>query len=58
MTIPQRLARFIAGVIADFMADDNSDLFKIKQKLTGQTSNHGTTDVEILLPLKYLSHVW
>ena len=45
--------------IIDFLAkDDNSILFKLKQKVTGQTGNDGTKDVEIMVPLKYLSNFW
>ena len=35
-------------------ADTNS--FKIKENITGQTDNKGTNDVEIMVPLKYLSN--
>ena len=45
-----------AGVIADFIADDNSDLFKFKQKLTDQTGDADTIDVGIMVPLKYLNN--
>ena len=33
-------------------------MFKIKEKVTGQTGNNGTKDVEIIVPLKYLSNFW
>ena len=37
----------------------NSELFKSKVKITGKTSNNGNTkDVEIIVPLKYLSNFW
>ena len=31
---------------------------KQKQKMTGQTENNGTKDVQIMVPLKYLSNFW
>ena len=37
-------------------ADTNS--FKIKEKITGQTGSNGTKNVEIMVPLKYLSNFW
>ena len=37
----------------------NSKSFKSKVKITGKTSNNGNTkDVEIIVPLKYLSNFW
>ena len=43
--------------IADFhAADNNSHSFKFQQKITGQTENSETKDVEVMLPLKYLSN--
>ena len=30
-------------------------MFKIKEKITGQTGNSGTEDIEIMVPIKYLS---
>ena len=35
-----------------------TDSFKFKAKITGQTGNNGTKDVEIMVPLKYLSNFW
>ena len=32
--------------------------FILKQKITGQTNNDGTINVEIMVPLKYLSNFW
>ena len=47
------------GNIIDFAADSNNNAsFKFKQKITGQTGNSGTKDVEIMVPLKYLSNFW
>ena len=43
--------------IIGFLDDNsNSTLFKLKQKIKGQTRNGGTKDVEIMVPLKYLSN--
>ena len=37
----------------------NSESFKSKVKITGKTPNNGNTkDVEIIVPLKYLSNLW
>ena len=37
----------------------NSESFKSKVKMTGKTPNNGNTkDVEIIVPLKYLSNFW
>ena len=35
-----------------------TDSFNFKVKFTGQTGNNGTKDVEIIVPLKYLSNFW
>ena len=45
--------------IVDFPVNNNtSTSFKFKQQITGQTGNSGTKDVEIMIPLKYLSNFW
>ena len=45
------------GDIIDFLANnDNSILFKFKEKITGQTKSDGTNDVEILVLLKKVSN--
>ena len=41
-----------------FSEDNTTDSFKFKAKITGQTGNDGTKDVEIMVPLKYLSNFW
>ena len=47
------------GNINNFPANNNnSTSFKFKQQITGQTGNGGTKDVEIMVPLKYLSNFW
>ena len=33
-------------------------MFNLKVKLTGQTGDNGTKNVEIMVPLKYLSNFW
>ena len=35
-----------------------TDSFDFKAKITGQTEDDGTKDVEIMVPLKYLSNFW
>ena len=48
-----------ANAITDFnAASATTDLFKIKVKITGQIGNNGTRNVEIMVPLKYLSNFW
>ena len=41
----------INGVIVDFPDDNDSVLFRFKPKITGQTGNDGTNDVQITVPL-------
>ena len=33
-------------------------MFKFKQQIKGHTGSSGTKDVEIIVPLKYLSNFW
>ena len=54
--IPARNAN--DGEIIAFDANNLTDSFKFKTKITGQTGNDGTKDVEIIVPLKYLSNFW
>ena len=44
--------------IEEFTAGNTSDSFNFKAKITGQTGNNGTKDVEIIVPLKCLSNFW
>ena len=44
------------GTIDDFPG--NCAWFRFKQKITGSTGNEGTQNVEMMVPLKYLSTVW
>ena len=41
-----------------FAEGNLTDSFKFKAKITGRTGNNGTKDVEIMVPLKYLSNFW
>ena len=41
-----------------FAANNVTDSFNFKAKITGQTEDDGTKDVEIMIPLKYLSNFW
>ena len=49
-------ARNANGEIIIFSEDNTTDSFKFKANITGQTGNGGTKDVEIMVPLKYLSN--
>ena len=45
--------------IINFPPDNNNSiLFKVKEKITGQAENYGTKYVEIMVPSKYLSNIW
>ena len=44
--------------ITQFTGGNTTDSFNFKVKLTGQTGNDGTKDVEIMVLLKYLSNFW
>ena len=46
------------NAIIIFAENDLTDSFNFKVKFTGQTGNNGTKDVEIMVPLKYLSNFW
>ena len=46
------------GNIVDFSGANASDSFNVKTKITGQTNDNGRIDVEIMVPLKYLSNFW
>ena len=51
-------AVYNAGNIVDFNGANTTDSFNFKTKITGQTNNNGRIDVEIMVPLKYLSNFW
>ena len=44
--------------ILNFAANNLTDSSNFKVKFTGQTDDDGTIDVEIMVPLKYLSNFW
>ena len=44
--------------ITEFTAGNTTDSFNFKAKITGQTGNDGTKEVEIMVSLKYLSNFW
>ena len=46
------------GDIADFNEANATDSFNFKTKITGQTNDNGIINVEIMVPLKYLSNFW
>ena len=47
------------GDIVDFNGANATDSFNFKAKITGQTDDDGEiNNVEIMVPLKYLSNVW
>ena len=51
-------ARDNNNLIAEFTAGNTTDSLNFKAKITGQTGNDGTKDVEIMVLLKYLSNFW
>ena len=46
------------NTIIIFSENNITDSFKFKAKVTGQTGNDGTKDIEIMVPVKYLSNFW
>ena len=44
--------------ITEFTGDNTTDSFNFKAKITGRTGDDGKKDVEIMVPLKYLSSFW
>ena len=46
------------GNIADFKGVNATDSFNFKTKITGQTNYNRQIDIEIIVPLKYLSNFW
>ena len=42
----------------NFTNSNLTDSFNFKVKMTSQTGNYGTRNVEIMVPLKYLSNFW
>ena len=46
------------NAIVNFTNNNLTDSFNFKAKTTGQTEDDGTKNVEIMVPLKYLSSFW
>ena len=47
------------GAVTGFTeANASTDSFNLKEKLTGQTGNYGTKNVEIIVSLKCLRNFW
>ena len=46
------------NAMASFAENNLTDSFTFKVKMTGQTGDDGTKNVEIMVPLKYLSNFW
>ena len=46
------------NAIVDFTNNNLTDSFNFKVKMTDQTVNDGTKNVEIMVPIKYLSNFW
>ena len=45
--------------MVEFNGDNYTDSFNFKTKITGQTDNNGRiNNVEVMVPLKYLSSFW
>ena len=47
-----------SNAIVDFTDNNLTDSFNFKVKMTGLTGNGGTKNVEITVPIKYLSNFW
>ena len=46
------------GEIVNFAVNNLTDSFNFKVKMTGQTGDDGTEDIEIMATLKYISNFW
>ena len=46
------------GDIVDFNGANATESFNFKTKITGQTNDNGIINIEIMVPLKYLSNFW
>ena len=46
------------NAIVNFAENNLTDSFNFKVKMTGQTGDDGTKNVEIMVPLKCLSNFW
>ena len=46
------------NLVVNFTENNLTNSFNFKAKITDQTGNNGTKDVEIMVPLKYLINFW
>ena len=46
------------NAIVNVAKNNLTDLFNVNVKMTGQTEDDGIKNVEIMVPLKYLSNIW
>ena len=46
------------NAVANFAENNLTDSFNFKAKMTGQTGDNRTKNVDIMVPLKYLSNFW
>ena len=46
------------GDIVDFNGANATDSFNFKTKITDHTNDNGIINIEIMVPLKYLSNFW
>ena len=46
------------GEGTDFTEVNVTDLFNLKEKITGETGDSGTKNVEVMVPLKCLNNFW
>ena len=46
------------GDVVDFNGANATDSFNSKAEITGQTNGHGIINIELMVPLKYLSNFW
>ena len=46
------------NAVVNFAENNLTDSFNFKAKMTGQTEDDGTKNVEIMVPIKYLSNFW
>ena len=46
------------GDIVNFNGNNETDSFNFKTKITGETNDNGIINIEIVVPLKYLSKFW
>ena len=46
------------GDVVEFNGANVTDSFNFESKITGHTGGNRTTEVEIMVPIKYLSNFW